>query len=462
MALHRIRKGLNLPIAGAPERVIEPARPVRRVAVMAADFPGLKPTMRVKVGDSVRRGQPLFEDKKISGVVHTAPGAGKVLAINRGERRALQSVVIELNESERSGNAEPSDLQRFGSFAGKTPAALSDREIQALLIESGMWTAFRTRPFSRVPNPEKPPRSIFVTAMDTNPLAGPMDLALYGLEEDFGIGLEAVSRLTEGPTFVCQAPGASIPVPSGAQGRVRIEEFEGPHPAGLPGLHIHLLDPVNRNKTVWHLSGWDVAAIGELLRTGVLPVRRVIALGGPSVKRPRLVATRAGACVEELVAGELDGADNRVIAGSVLSGRTAVGDVHGFLGRYHLQISALPEGRTREFLGWAMPGVGKFSTIPAFLSAWLPGRRFQFNTNRNGSPRAMVPIGMYERVMPMDILPTFLLRSLMVGDLDRAEELGALELDEEDLALCSFVCPGKMEYGPILRRNLEELAKEIE
>jgi Na+-transporting NADH:ubiquinone oxidoreductase subunit A len=455
MGLHRTRKGLNLPITGEPEQRVDSAAQPRRVALMADDYVGMKPTMHVTVGDDVRRGQLLFEDKKTEGVRYTAPASGSVIAINRGARRALQSVVIQLDQSELSGGGESVD---FASYTGRPPGALSRQEVKDLLVESGLWTALRQRPFSKVANPADTPRSIFVTAADSQPLAPSIDLVLEGKHEHFERGLQAVAKLTDGPVYVCKGPDSAVPVPSDSQ--FQEEVFSGPHPSGTVGVHIHFLDPVDRSKLVWHLDCQDVAAIGKLFANGRLDVERVISLAGPSARRPRLLRTRSGASTTDLTANEIEDSEPRVVSGSVLSGRTASGDVFGFLGRYHHQISVLHEDRNREFLGWLVPGLSKFSTIRTYVSSWIPGRKFGLSTSRNGSYRAMVPIGMYERMMPMDILPTFLLRALLVGDLERAEELGCLELDEEDLALCSFVCPGKVEYGPLLRQVLTIIEKE--
>ncbi|MBX7255049.1 MAG: Na(+)-translocating NADH-quinone reductase subunit A [Candidatus Hydrogenedentes bacterium] len=456
--MHTIKKGLDLPIAGQPEQTISQAALPRKVALLADDYVGLRPTMSVAVGDAVKRGQTLFEDKKTPGVRYAAPGAGTVVAVNRGAKRAFQSIVIELTESERSGSPTDADFASFAAYTGKNPAGLSRDEIRDLLVESGMWTAFRTRPFSRVPAVDSKPRSIFVTAIDTNPLSPSVEAVLKGRDHEFELGLICVAKLTDGRTYLCKSAGAAVPVNPNLG--VQVEEFAGPHPAGTVGMHIHRLDPVSRNKMVWHIGYQDVLSIGRLVSTGKLDVERVVSLAGPTVKRPRLVKTRAGASLDELTANELEAVENRVISGSVLSGRTAMGDILGYLGRYHLQITALEEGHKREFLGWIAPGKSKFSVIPVFLSRLLGAKSFRFTTTTNGSARAMVPIGMYESVMPMDIQPTFLLRALIMGDIERAELLGCLELDEEDLALCTFVCPGKYDYGQILRENLETIYKE--
>jgi len=443
---------LDLPIAGLPVQSVEDARAVSRVALLGADFVGLKPTMLVQPGDTVLRGQPVFEDKKTPGVRHTAPAAGRVAALNRGDKRAFVSLVIEVATVD-GAHAQVD----FASWRGQPPAEGDGAGLRALLVESGLWTALRSRPFSRVPAPDAVPSAIFVTAMDTRPLAPQVEMALAGREDDYARGVLALRDLTPGTVFVCRTPGSAVRVPRA--GRIAIEEFAGPHPAGNAGTHIHFLHPVGTARSVWHVGAQDVAAIGHLLATGRLDVSRVVSIAGPSIARPRLLRTRLGASVDELVAGELAAGEQRVISGSVLDGRTAMGEAEGFLGRYHQQVSALPEGRGRELLGWIAPGAGKFSITGAVLGAFSRSRR-AFTTTTNGSRRAIVPLGTYEAVMPMDILPTFLLRALVTGDLERAEALGALELDEEDLALCTYACPGKNDYGPMLRDMLARMEKE--
>ena len=456
MAVHTNKKGLELPIEGAPEQRIEGGPEVSKVACIAADFVGLKPGMHVTVGDVVKRGQPLFDDRKSDGVVHTAPGAGRIVAVNRGRFRALQGVVIELTESERAGNPSDGDFTSFAAYNGKPIDKLTREDVVALLVESGLWTALRARPFGRVPSPKADsPHSVFVTASDSNPHAASVDAVLAERQSEFEAGLSAVARLTSGKTYLCKRAGTKVA--AGSASGVTVEEFHGPHPAGTVGWHIHTLDPVHPGKTVWHLHYQDIVSIGRLFLTGRLDVERVVSIAGPTAIRPRLLRTRVGASVDELVAGELKPGENRVVSGSVLYGRTAMGELHGYLGRYHLQISALREGREREFMGWLTPGADRFSTSGIYVSQLSPGRKFGFSTTTNGSHRAMVPIGMYERVFPFDILPTFLLRSLLTGDLERAVALGALELDEEDVALCSFVCPGKQDYSVALRKNLDDI-----
>lgn len=468
MATHRFRRGLNLPIAGRPAQTLEDASAPAAVAVSAADHPGMKPAMHVGPGDAVQRGQLLFEDRKQPGVRFTSPAAGTVAAVNRGAKRALISVVVRVDPSDRAASTGAG--VGFASYAGRHPSALAREEVQALLVESGDWVALRARPFGRTAAPGSVPKSIFVTAMNTEPFAPDADRIVEGRAGDLERGLAALSRLTDGPVFLCRAPGALQGVE--ASEPVRVEEFAGPHPAGAAGLHIHTLDPVDRNKLVWQIGLQDVLAIGRLFETGAPDVQRVVALAGPPVRRPRLLRTRLGASLADVIRGEIgDGAEDvagdavRIVTGSPLGGRTAIGEgapaeLHGYLGRFHDTVSVLEDDRERRFLGWLAPGFGAFSRARAFASSLLPRKSFAMTTTTYGSPRAIVPIGLYESVFPWDLQPTFLLKSLVAGDIERAEELGCLELLEEDLALCTFVCPGKTEYGPYLRDALELIEKE--
>jgi len=444
-----IKKGLDLPIAGEPSALIENGPAIRSVALIGPDYVGMKPTLAVDVGDTVKKGQKIFSDKKTEGVVYTSPVSGKVTEINRGAKRVFQSLVIEV---------QGSDEETFASYGDDALASLTRDQVQENLLQSGLWTSFRTRPYSRVPAPGTEPHSIFVTAIDTNPLAPPPEVVLGEEPRAFTQGLQVLRTLTGGKLYLCKAPGTNLP---GCElDFVTVEEFGGPHPAGLPGTHIHFLDPVSDKKTVWNINYQDVIAIGKLFTTGKLSTERVISLAGPVVKNPKLLKTTLGASLHDLTEGNLEEGENRLISGSALSGRKSQGPF-AYLGRYALQVTVLREGNHRDFLGWMGPGFDKFSVVPVFISSWLgQGKKRAFTTSTEGSKRAMIPIGTYEKVMPLDILPTFLLRALITEDTEQAKELGCLELDEEDLSLCTFVCPGKYNYGSLLRNNLTKI--EIE
>lgn len=443
-----IKKGLDLPITGKPEQQISDGNPVKSVALLGGDYVGLKPKMMVAEGDKVKLGQVLFTDKQNPGVNFTAPGAGVVKAINRGDRRVLQSVVIELKGDQH---------ETFAKYAEADLAGLSAEQVKENLLLSGLWTSFLTRPYGKVPSAESAPSSIFVTAIDTRPLAADPAVVIKERANDFANGLTLIAKLTSGKTYLCKAAGASI---AGVAG-VETAEFAGPHPAGLPSTHIHFIDPVNVHKFVWHIDYQAVIAIGALFTTGRLNVERVVSLAGPTVKKPRLVRARVGANLSDLTAGELDDCENRVISGSVLYGHQAEG-VLDYLSAYSLQVSALKEGRDRELFGWIVPGQNKYSAMNVYVSSKdrQSGRLFPLTTDKNGSNRAIVPVGVYESVMPMDILPTPLLKAIVVGDTDTAQALGCLELDEEDVSLFTFVDPGKHDFAPVLRANLTKIEKE--
>lgn len=441
----KIKKGLDIPIAGAPKQQVSAGASVTSVALIGPDTVDLKPGMLVEVGDTVKLGQPLFMDKDNPGVQFTSPGSGTVTAINRGERRVLQSVVVTLNGS---------DEVQFASYTSRDGSAISRDDACQNLLASGLWTAFRTRPFSKIPKPGDVPAAIFVTAIDTNPLAADPEVVVSRDGDAFAQGLQVIAKLTDGTVHVCTAPDSRIPCPDGDA--FKASQFAGPHPAGLAGTHIHLLDPVSEDRVAWHIGYQDVIAVGKLFATGRLPVERVVALAGPCMSRPRLISTRLGANVTELVRGEISGSAVRVVSGSVLNGRRVSGWA-SWIGRYDNQITVLQEGNPREFLSFMRPGVGKYSATRSFVGNLFGAKDYALTTSQNGSPRAMVSIGSFEQVMPLDILPTPLLKALLVRDTETARGLGCLELAEEDLALCSFVCNGKYEYGPHLRNTLKEI-----
>lgn len=411
----RIEKGLDIAVGGEPAQLIEDGGAIRSVGLVGGDYPGLRPRMLVKEGDRVRHGQALFTDRRRPGVHFTAPGNGIVRRITRGARQVLQSVAIDLTGE---------DAESFSQWPADALAGLRRDQVTQTLLDSGLWTAFRTRPYSKVPGAADAPSAIFVTAIDTNPLAANPEIVIAERAEDFVNGLTVIAHLTEGPVFVCRKPDAEVPV--GHAAGIEVVEFTGPHPAGLPGTHIHFLRPVSANRVVWHLGYQDVIAIGALFTTGRLPTERIIALAGPVVNRPRLLRTRIGANTDDLIRGELHDGARCVISGSVLSGRQATG-VQSYLGRFDTQLCVIPEA-------------------PA--------------TTPHGTRTAMLPIEAFERVMPLDILATQLLRALLVGDAEMARALGCLELDEEDLSLCTYLCPGKLDYAPLLTACLDTIERE--
>ena len=447
----RIRKGFDVPVRGEPEQVVYPGPPVKSVALCGVDYVGLRPRLLVKVGDVVGLGQPLWQDKRDPAVCYPSPGRGVVTAINRGARRVLESVVVSLQDA---GGEDA----RFDSLTPRQMEKLDRDQVAERMLRSGLWTAFRTRPFSRVPHSGTAPRAIFVTAIDTRPLAPDPAVVVARDVEHFALGLGVLTRLTNGPVWLCTAPDWGITLPG--IDRVRRVAFAGPHPAGLPGTHMHFLQPAGPDRTNWHINVQDVTALGRLFHRGLIETERIVSLSGACVDEPRLVTTRLGAALEELLRDETCETEVcRVISGSVLGGRSATGTL-AYLGRYHDQVSMLHEGGRSFVFGWTGLFPRRFTTAPTFARQSGHRRRHAFSTSQNGRFSGMLPMRVLDRVMPLDILPAPLLRALLVKDTDRAQALGCLELDEEDLALCSFVCPAKNDYGVALRINLDQIEKE--
>lgn len=419
---------------------------VDTVALLGADYLGLKPRLAVQDGDVVAAGAPVFAHKDTPDVAVVSPVSGRVKAVNRGERRVLISVEIEVDPDA----ATPVDFSNVGDIS--TVDGLVSR-----LCAAGLWTSFRTRPYSKVPEPDMRPAAIYVTAMDTEPLAPDPAVIIGSAKEEFLKGLQAVAQLTEGTTYLCRGDGDGVP--GGDVEGVEDVVFSGPHPAGLPGTHMHFLDPPSSDRMVWNIWYHDVIAIGHLLLHGSIDSSRVIAISGPLCERPRLVRTLMGASMAQLVAGGIDNSvPVRLISGSILSGRAGDGE-SAYVGRYARQITAIEEDHKQIPMGWIRPMPSKYALQPVLGSA-LSKKLYPLTSNLNGGRRAMVPIGTFEQLMPQDYLPTQLLRALLVMDTDSAQALGALELDEEDLGLVGFACPAKYEYAIALRDCLMKIEKE--
>jgi Na+-transporting NADH:ubiquinone oxidoreductase subunit A len=446
MDIKKIKKGLDLPIEGAPEQKIHQGPKLGSVGLIGLDQIGLKPKMLVQDQEEVKRGTPLFFHKDNPEAVVVSPVTGRVRAVNRGARRVLQSVVIDIDDAEDKGI-------EFGTLADDASA----EEVADKLCAAGLWTSFRTRPYSKIPHRSSKALAIYVTALDSEPLAADADLIIAERAEDFEKGLLAVSKLTDGPTYLCQSGKPSFDG-SKVSGVIAVG-FSGPHPSGLPGTHMHFLTPPQAEAPVWTISYQDVLAIGALARTGYLDPSIVISLCGPNAARPRLIRTVFGASTADLIDGEIKGDGiTRVLSGSVLSGREADGPL-AYIGRYHRQVSLIEEDNKQITLGWILPMPSKYAVQPVLGSAFSK-KLYALTSNLNGGRRAMVPTGTFEELMPQDYLPTQLLRALLIKDTDTAQALGALELDEEDLGLVGFACPAKYEYGLALRECLEKIEKE--
>lgn len=445
MTANRIQRGLDLPLTGkAPSGDIAERMGVGVVALIPDDSLGIKARTLVAEGDEVKVGTPLYCDRRDPEVLYTSPAAGTVSSIARGARRKILSVQVEVGGFDDHHDLQVPDLEGADASAVRTA-----------LMSSGLWPALRRRPFDRVARSGETPAGIFVSAASTHPQApAPLDL-LSGREEDFREGLRVLGKLTEGPVYVCTKQGEDW---SG----YLVEDaehhtFSGRHPAGNVGVHIHTLLPVGPSRYVWHVGPQDVADIGTLFRTKHLPTSRVVGVSGPGAAETLLVRTRRSARIEDVVS-TFSVAHPRVIAGSVLGGREAAGE-QAFLGRYTDQLTVLEDAVDRKLLAWAFPFAGKYSVSNAILDKFF-NKDLSFDTDLNGSERAIVPTGSYERVMPMDIMATQLIKALASKDLEMAEKLGALELAEEDVALCEYVCPSKTHVTGLLREMLTRIEGE--
>ena len=432
-------KGLNLPISGTPDPIISDAPNVTSVSLLANDFVGMKPTMMVKVGDIVKRGTKLFEDKKNPGIFFTSPAGGTVKDINRGDKRKFLSVEVEVSENE---DAEYFEYEN------------TSKGLTELLINTGLWNAFRTRPFNRTPKVGSLPDAVFVNACDTNPLSVDPYFIIDQDRDDFKNGLEALTRLFSCPIH-CTYQNNNFEI---NVDKINYCQVSGPHPAGLSSTHISQLYPVSINKIAWTINYQDIISLGYLLKNKSLRTHKIVALGGPSVFKPSLISARISGNIDQLTAGKIDN-NSRVVSGSLIYGHASEG-IMNYLGFYDSIISAIPDEANDIFLNWLMPGSNLHSKLNVFSSSLLKPNKFTFNVSLNGGDRAIVPVGSYDEILPMDILVPQLLKALVVGDIEQAVELGMLELAPEDLALASYICPSKYDYCSILANNLNNLYLE--
>ncbi len=450
MAVFHIKRGRDIPLIGRAERRKTAAAVPERISVRPADFTGLRLRLRVKEGDAVLAGTTLLEDKGDPRIRIVSPLSGRVEAVRRGEKRALLDVIVAVDGRDAA--------ETFPRHSASALRALTREQVVARLLEGGLWPCLRQRPFSRVARPQDSPKAIFVRAMDTEPLGPDVDFILDGREEEFSIGLSILSRLTAGKIHVCHAPGAASGALTGRgpNPRVRRHVFHGPHPAGNVGTHIHHLDPIRHGDVVWYVHAEDVLRIAGLFTEGRFSAECTVVVAGEAARRREYRRTVLGAPLKTLT--EADAGEARWISGGILTGRDA--GPEGFLGFYDRQVTLLPEGGRREFLGWLRPGGKRYSFSRLFLSAFRPGGEVSLDTDTHGGRRAIVLNHVYDRYVALDVMTYFLIRALSGGDLDEAERLGLLECDPEDFALCSFACPSKVDVGRIIREGLEQLAEE--
>ncbi|MFW5822366.1 MAG: Na(+)-translocating NADH-quinone reductase subunit A [Tangfeifania sp.] len=442
----KLRKGLNIKLKGSAEKALETLSVPATVALKPTDFPGLTPKLSVKQGDEVKTGDALFYDKYHPEVKFTAPLGGKVSSVNRGERRRILEVVVEVDQN--AGEAE---------FKKADPNSLSGDEVKEQLLKSGLWPFIKQRPYGIIASPEKKPRAVFVSTFDTAPLAPDVNYVFEGKMQTFQTGIDALAKLTEGEVFL----GVNENSPFAKVKNVSTRQFSGPHPAGNVGVQIHHISPIIRGEVVWTVNVHDVLFIGRLFETGKVDFSRVMALAGSEVEKPQYYETVLGAPVSSVTEGRLKKVDykQRIISGNVLTGERV--KPQNYLGFYDSMVSVIPEGDEYEAFGWAKPGVDKFSATHAFLSKLFPKDAYEMNANLHGGERAFVITDQYYKVVPMDILPVFLMKAIMANDIDKMEQLGIYEVIEEDFALCEYICTSKIKWQDTLREGINTMIKEL-
>ena len=443
----RIRRGLNINLLGDADKVYASVKNHDIYALKPTDFHGLTPKLTVKVGDNILAGSVVFYDKYNEKIKFCSPVSGTIKDIVRGEKRRILEVIIE-SDSEMT----------YESHSQKNSNDLSREQIIDHMLEKGVWPFIRQKPYDIIANPTDLPKSIFISAFKSGPLAIDNDFALYGMDALFQKGLDVITKLTNGKTHLnLDGNTNSSKVFSDAKG-VELNSFSGPHPAGNVGVQIHHLDPINKGDVVWYLEPQDIIVIARLFSEGKYDVSRIISLCGYEVSKPRYYRTISGSCVANLITGNVESENNRIICGDVLSGKKI--KKNGYLGFYDTQLTVISEGNKQEFFGWALPGINKFSMSKSYFSWLFPTRKYNIDTNMRGEERAYVVTGQYEKVLPMDIYPQQLVKAIMIEDIDLMEKLGLYEVGPEDFALCEFVCTSKIEVQSIIRHGLDLLRKE--
>ncbi len=442
----KIKKGLDIPLAGKAETVFGQTQLPGLFAVKPIDFHGITPKVVVKEGEAVKIGSVLFYDKYHPEVKFVSPVSGKLKSVNRGERRRILEVIIE-----NDGKDE------FVDFGVADPQAMDRDSIVNRLLESGAWPYLRQRPYDVIANPQETPKAIFISGFDSAPLAPDMDFVLTGQEAAFKTGMEVLKKLAP-EVHLGISNDAASKLYNSLQG-VHLHKFSGPHPAGNVGIQIHHVSPINKGERVWVIQPQEIVSIGLLFSQGKHDFSRVIAVTGSEVLKPGYLRYRLGASVSEIVASGVNAGSLRFISGNVLTGDDVGSD--GYLGFYHSQVTVIPEGDEYEFLGWALPGFGKFSVSRTYFSWMNKNKQYKLNANMHGGERAIVMSGQLEKVLPMDLLPEFLIKAILVDDIDKMEQLGIYEIVEEDIALCEFVDTSKMELQSILRKGIDLMMKEL-
>lgn len=445
----KIRKGLNIPLKGEADKVVANAERSSTFIVKPTDFKNFTPKLLVKEGAEVLAGSPLFYNKEYEDVKVGAPVSGEVVEVIRGAKRKILGIKI-LADKET----------RFADFPSVDPSTMSREDVKQRLLNQCLWSFIRRRPYGTVARTSDAPLSIHVVGFDSAPLAADVDFILNGKEKEFQTGLDVLKQLTDGTVHLnLHRNLTTSDVLKSAKG-VRVNWFSGPHPSGNVGVQIHHIQPINKGDVVFTVNAQDVALIGSAFLTGKYDASRVVAVVGPQANQPKYFRTIQGASISTF-ATDVKGENNRYVSGNVLTGKNVGKD--GYLGFYDKEVTVLEEGDEAKFFvteGWAGPGLNKFSASRSYFSWLMPGKKYDLDTNTNGEPRALVVTGEYESVFPMDIYPQHLLKAIMVGDIELMENLGIYEIDDEDFALCEYVCTSKTAAQHIVREGLELIEKE--
>lgn len=445
--LYKIKKGLDLRLQGEAAASLEVKPLGKEYALMPTDFPGIVPRAVVKEGDRILAGQPLFVDKATEQIRFVSPVSGTVAAVERGDRRKLLRFRVSADKEQASQK-----------FEVKEPADLTGDEVKALMLQSGVFAFVRQRPYDVVASPADTPKAIFVSTFSKMPLAADFSFVAKGQEEDFKAGVRALSKIARTCVGICpeQINSALLPIEE-----AEVYVFDGPNPSGNVGVHINHVAPVNKGEVVWTLGAEMTVALGRLLRTGELRLTRRIAVAGSCVKDPHYVETLIGSALADILAGQIvSDIHVRVINGNPFVGyKSAETD---FLGAFSTEVCVIPEGDdVEEPFGWIAPRLNDFSVSRSYVS-WLFGKKRAYNLDCRikGSERHLIMSAEYERVFPMDIYPTYLVKAILTGDIDRQEALGIYEVAPEDFAVAEFIDSSKLEVQRIVREGLDILRKE--
>lgn len=444
----KLSKGFDIKLEGSALRFTKTPILSRNFALKPSDFKGVIPKLLVEPGAEVKAGDALFHSKSNDKLLFTSPVSGEVLEIKRGEKRVIEEIII-LSDAKNS----------YKDFGAENPSALSREQVIDKMLGSGVWPLLRQRPFNNIANPEQKPKSIFISGFDSAPLGTDYNFILEKEHKDFQTGIDALSKLTDGKIHLNLDKNANNCDTFEHAHGVTITYFDGPHPAGNVGIQIHHLDPViSRKDLVWYINPQDVLIIGRLFNTGKYDASRLVAVAGSEIVNKQYYKMTIGANVAPVIESNLVQNNVRIISGNVLTGKQISST--DYIGYYDHLITAIPEGNQEEFLGWLIPSYPRPSiskTLPAFL---MPEKTYKVNTNMHGEDRAFVVTGEYEKVLPMDILPLYLIKACMSRDIENMEALGIYEVGEEDMALCEFVCTSKAPIQEIIREGLDYIEKE--